>query len=78
MDMTLVLIEYIYSTGKIIGDKNLPHCKNFWISNNLGNLTNIGGSCLFTFTYKGPVPLERIAVAITSDYEIPAFLGICR
>ena len=24
----------------------------------------------------GPVPLERIAVAITSDYEIPAFLGI--
>ena len=27
---------------------------------------------------KGPVPLERIAVAITSDYEIPAFLGIRR
>ena len=27
---------------------------------------------------KGPVPLERIAVAITSDYEIRAFLGIRR
>ena len=25
---------------------------------------------------KGPVPLERIAVAFTSDYEIIAFLGI--
>ena len=27
---------------------------------------------------KGPVPLERIAEVITSDYEIPAFLGIRR
>ena len=36
------------------------------------------GSYAAGIQLKGPVPLERIAVAITSDYEIPAFLGIRR
>ena len=35
--------------------ENIPHCKNVWILNNLGNmgaLANMGGSCLFTFSYR--------------------------
>ena len=77
---SLDLLDEIASKKCVDGREWMDHIQR---------VTSKDGQCHFTVTFKstekmkitrtkGPVPLERIAVAITSDYEIPAFLGIRR
>ena len=45
--------------------ENIPHCKNFWISNNLGKgrnrfLGKMGDRCLLTFIYRVLFPMDMI------------------
>ena len=72
--------EYIYSDGKMIFAKkypsyseSIPHCKNVWILNNLGNRANMDGRCFFTFTYIDLVTMFMIGThkSVIHNWIIP-------
>ena len=55
---------YYYSDGKKLRDiyfrehsENIPHCKSFWILNNLGNRAYIPSTCSLTFKHDPRVSL---------------------